>query len=668
MINNIYRILKDRNLHFVLVFVISVVLYSCANMASPSGGDYDFDPPKVLKTTPAFNETNVTSNVIEIIFDELVQIEKPNENVIVTPPQKKMPVIRAISNRVKVELKDTLLPNTTYTIDFTSAIVDNNEKNPLENFSISFSTGDVVDSLAVSGKVLAADNLEPVKGIYVGLHSNLNDSAFIKIPFERISRTNEKGEFTIRGVAPGKYRIYALDDIVRSYKYDNLSNAVAFLDTIIIPSFTSAFRTDTLFNKDMTIDTVMNVGYTRFLPDDVVLRSFTSSFRRQYLQKHERPSDNNMKLFFGAPTQLAEVKPLNVDRNIEDWAVLERSAGNDTLQYWITDSQIAEIDTLRLQVIYYKTDTLNNPILTTDTLSFIDRNKKNREKAQEKAEKDKKKKDTPPEFLGVTTNIGAVLNIYDTISVVFNQPLRDFNKNKFRLQSLVDSVYQDEEFLVIPNERNPRKYAIVHKWKPGQSYRLSADSAALHSYYNLHNNTIDQKFRIKRDDEYGKVYFYLSGYDFETNPAFVELLDASDKPLRKSVVKYSNKVNSWGALFSDINPGKYYFRIIIDKNNNGIWDTGDYYKKIEPEEVYYYDRGYDIKALWEQEEKWNITELPLSKQKPLEITKNKPKEKESRRKQLEQEEQKQNERNRNSQQQNQISTRNVTGGASFQTN
>lgn len=668
MIKDIYRILKNRNLHFALVFVASVVLYSCANMASPSGGDYDFDPPKVLKTTPVFNATNVNSNVIEIVFDELVQIEKPNENVIVTPPQKRMPVIRAVSNRVKVELRDTLLPNTTYTIDFTSAIVDNNEKNPLENFSISFSTGDIVDSLAVSGKVLAANNLEPVKGIYVGLHSNLDDSAFIKIPFERISRTNENGEFTIRGVAPGKYRIYALDDVVRSYKYDNQSNAIAFLDTIIVPSFTSASRIDTLFNKDMTIDTVVNVGYTRFLPDDIVLRSFTSSFRRQYLQKHERPSDSQMNLFFGASTQLAEIKPLSVNRDIKDWAVLERSAGNDTLQYWIIDPQIAEMDTLKLQVTYHKTDTLNNPVLTTDTLNFIDRNKKNREKALEKAEKDKKKKDAQPEFLGVSTNVGAVLNMYDSISIVFAQPLQDFDKDKLQLQSLVDSVYQDEEFQIISNERNPRKYVIIHKWQYGKSYRLSADSAVFNSYYGLHTNTIDQKFRIKREDEYGKLYLQLSGYDFESSPAFIELLDGSDKPLRKSLVKHNKRNNIWGALFSDVNPGKYYFRIVIDKNDNGIWDTGDYYKKIEPEEVYYCNKAYEIKALWEQKEEWNITELPLGQQKPLEVTKNKPKEKESRRKQLEQEEKKQNERNRNSQQQNQVSSRSVTGGTSFQTN
>ncbi len=200
-----------KNVLFTLVFAtIAMVITACANMASPTGGSYDLDPPKVVKVTPAFNATNVTKGKIVFEFDENVTVEKPNENVIITPPQRAFPVIQAVNKKVTVELRDTLIPNTTYTIDFTNSIVDNNEKNPLENFSFSFSTGDVVDSLIISGKVLTADNLEPVKGIYVGLHSNLDDTAFTKVQFDRIARTSESGDFAIKGVAVGKYRLFAL--------------------------------------------------------------------------------------------------------------------------------------------------------------------------------------------------------------------------------------------------------------------------------------------------------------------------------------------------------------------------------------------------------------------------------------------------------------------------
>ena len=132
--------------------------------------------------------------------------------MIISPPQNEAPEVKVSGHRVLVEFFDTLRENTTYTIDFGDAIVDNDEDNPLGNFAYAFSTGEHIDTMEVSGTVLSADNLEPVKGIQVGLHKNLEDSAFVKLPFDRISRTDSRGHFTIRGVAPGKYRIYALMD------------------------------------------------------------------------------------------------------------------------------------------------------------------------------------------------------------------------------------------------------------------------------------------------------------------------------------------------------------------------------------------------------------------------------------------------------------------------
>ena len=126
---------------FVFIFLsllLLLMVHSCANIAAPTGGQYDVDPPVVKGSTPEFNALNVTPQRVEIEFDENIKIESPTEKVIITPPQKNMPIIRSIGRRAVVELKDELLPNTTYTIDFTDAIVDNNEGNPLENFMFSF--------------------------------------------------------------------------------------------------------------------------------------------------------------------------------------------------------------------------------------------------------------------------------------------------------------------------------------------------------------------------------------------------------------------------------------------------------------------------------------------------------------------------------------------------
>lgn len=627
----------------MFVILTSVLAVSCASIASPSGGDFDFDPPVVVKSTPSFNQTNVASHKIEIEFDEFVKLDQPMDKIIVTPPQKRMPKIQAISKKVTVELKDTLQPNTTYTIDFTDAIQDNNEGNPLENFSLSFSTGDIIDSLAISGTVLSADNLEPVKGIYVGLHSDLSDTAFLKIPFKRISRTNDKGQFTIRGIAEGKYRIYALDDISRSYIYENMSSAIAYNDSTITPSFTQAVRTDTVFKQDLTVDTVIDVKYTRFLPDDIILRSFVSAFQRQYLQKHERIVPDELNIIFGAPTEMPQIEPLNFDGD-KDWAVLEKSVKNDTLHYWITDPMVAEIDTIALQMTYNVTDTLNNIVSQTDTLNFINRRKRN----TEKKEKKKDKEEESITFLSMQSNMRGSFDILDTIRITFDQPVMDFDPDKFKLQrfQVEDSTYIDDKIEFYQDKYNPRKFSFFKKWEPGAQYIFYTDSATLHSYSGMWNNKYEEKFRIKNVDEYGNLYIDISGKN-DSLPAFVELLDASDKPLRKSTVK------DGGVLFRYLNPGKYYARIVMDKNGNGIWDTGDYYEDLQPEEVFYYDKYFDIKANWDIEESWNIRALSVEKQKPLEITKNKPQEKSSRRKQLEKEEEKRKQQDKKNQQQQQ---------------
>src|SRR5690554_1921408 len=324
---------------FVCIFLsllLTLLVNACANIAAPTGGPYDVDPPVVIRTTPEFNSLNAFPERVEIEFDENIKIEKPTEKVIITPPQQNMPVIRSAGKTAIVELKDDLLPNTTYTIDFTDAIVDNNEGNPLENFVFSFSTGNQLDTLSIGGKVLNSENLEPVTGIYVGIHSNFDDTAFTNVPFERISRTDSRGNFIVRGMAPGKYRVFALGDLNRDYKYDNPAEAIAFLDSIVSPSTMPAVRQDTVFVDSVTVDTIIDVKYTRFLPDDLVLNSFLSGFQRQYLQSHSRPLENRLNIYFAAPTDVFSFSLIEPNVEGDDWYVSERSLNNDTLQLWIT--------------------------------------------------------------------------------------------------------------------------------------------------------------------------------------------------------------------------------------------------------------------------------------------------------------------------------------------
>ena len=240
---------KKHKLPFILL--LAIVAYSCASIGTPDGGPYDEDPPKFVGSIPSLRSINNKKQKIELEFDEFIKLEKPAEKVIFSPPQMEQPELKVVGKKVSVEYLDTLRDSTTYTIDFSDAIVDNNEGNPMGNFSFSFSTGNQIDTMEVSGTVLLAEDLDPVMGIQVGLHKDLNDSAFSTKPFDRVSRTDSRGRFSIRGVAPGKYRIYALKDGNQNYLYDSKTEMVAFYDSIIIPDMMPATRQDTLW-KDLS--------------------------------------------------------------------------------------------------------------------------------------------------------------------------------------------------------------------------------------------------------------------------------------------------------------------------------------------------------------------------------------------------------------------------------
>ncbi len=618
-------------LSLFLSCLLGVAVHSCANMAAPTGGAYDVDPPKVVRAYPDFNTLNATPSRIEIEFDENIKIESPNEKVIITPPQQTMPVIRSIGRRAVVELNDELLEETTYTIDFTDAIVDNNEGNPLENFVYSFSTGDQLDTLAVSGTVLNAEDLEPVSGIYVGIHSNFDDTAFTKVPFERISRTDSRGKFTVRGMAPGEYRVFALNDLNRDYMYDNPLESIAFMDTTVIPSTAPAVRQDTLFVDSLTVDTIRTIHYTRFLPDDLLLRNFLSDFQRQYLQKDERTEEHKLELFFAAPTDMPTFFLLDQEKREEDWYVMERSAGNDTLTLWITDSLVYQQDSLRMQLNYIRTDSLNQNYIATDTLNFTLRRSR-RERDQQK--KEEEGEEAPIRFLGINSNVQSTFELYNPIRFEFEQPVIHFDSTLVELSIAVDSLYEPIPFRMEADSLNPRRFVLRPRWEPGARYRVRVDSAAINSYYGLWNNTFEQEFTVKPLDQYGNLEITISGLE-EEEEAFVELLDNKGKPFRRSDVK-ANTVR-----FQDLLPGDVYARLVVDANGDGVWTTGNFEENRQPEEVFYYPGNFVIRAYSDHSESWDVRSAPLNKQKPMEITTNKPEERKQRNPNLERERQQQ---------------------------
>ena len=594
--------------------VLTVLMYSCANIGNPDGGAYDETPPKFLKSTPAMGALNNTRKKVTLEFDEYIKLEKASEKVVVSPPQIEMPDIKQNGKHITIDLKDSLKANTTYTIDFSDAIVDNNEGNPLGNFAFTFSTGAEIDTMEVSGTLLEASNLEPVKGMLVGLHSNLTDSAFTKLPLERVARTDSRGHFTIRGIAPGTYHIFGLQDMDQDFAFSQKSEALAFNDSVIIPRFEERMRYDTIWQDTLTIDTIMESKYTHYLPDHVLLRSFKETNPVQYLTKSERLNPHKFTLYFTAPADtLPTIKGLNF--NEEDAFLIEKSLKNDTINYWVKDSLLYKKDTLSMSVDYLYTDTLGKLVPRTDTLYMATKKYKG---GGEQPKKKKKKKDDEPEptvFLTVSVDAPSAMDVYKNIRLNFDEPVASFDSAAIHLEQKVDSLWKDVSFAFQRDTSQLRSFELAANWEPGQEYKFRVDSTAFHGLYGLFTDKIEQSFKVRSLEEYGAIYFNIAGAD---SIAFVELLDGQDKPIRHA------KVVDGQADFYYLNPGKYYARLVNDTNGNGVWDTGSYAEKRQPEMVYYYPQELELKANWELEQDWNVTAVPLDKQKLDNLKKQKP--------------------------------------------
>ena len=614
-----------------LILMLVIIGYSCASMGTPDGGPYDEMPPKFVGSNPGMRAVNVKNQKIELEFDEFIKLEKAAEKVVVSPPQLEQPEIKVVGKKVALELFDTLKDATTYTIDFSDAIVDNNEGNPMGHFTYSFSTGGTIDTMEVSGTVLNAADLEPIKGIQVGLHKNLNDSALITLPFDRVSRTDSRGHFIIRGVAPGKYRIYALMDGNQNYLYDSKTETVAFSDSIIIPSMMPATRQDTIWKDTLTIDTIKTVGYTRFMPDDIILRAFKEENTRQYFSRSQRDKENHFILKFSAKADtLPTLTGLNFDA--KDAFIIEPNEGNDSICYWIKDSLVYQMDTLAVQMDYLYTDSLEQLVPKRDTIYLANkltreqREKLAKKEAEEK-EKERKKKEKKgeqieeekPSFLTMNVDAPSAFDINQNIVLSFEEPVAKIDTSAIHMSVKVDTVWQETPLLFMADSVQPRKYNLLAEWEPEKEYQLKIDSAAIVGLYGLHTNKVEQTVKVKKLDEYGTLLFNLEG---APSTSIVELLDNGGKVLRQQRITSENTAD-----FYYLAPNtKFYIRLFNDRNGNGKWDTGNVKQGVQPEEVYYFPKVWEMKANFEFEETWNIHAVPVDKQKLDEIKKQKPEE------------------------------------------
>lgn len=589
--------------NIIVALLLIVLLYGCANRGQgPQGGPKDEVPPRVVSSLPADKSINYTRNKIEINFDENITLKDIANNVIVSPPQRVNPDIRAYGRKLMLEFADTLKPDVTYSINFGNTIVDNNESNALKNYVFSFATGSQIDTMQLTGTLINAEDLNPLTGIIVGIHSDLNDSAFVKKSFDRITRTGDDGKFTVYNVKKDRFRVYALGDLNRDNMYQ-LGEGAALNEKVFETSMEDYMRQDTVWKDSLTVDTIRQVKAVRFLPNDVALRYFKDVKKKQYLLKSERPAQHKVSLLFNTVNEkLPEIKALNCEW--ENNYLLQRNATLDTLTYWLTDSTLIKKDTISLQLSYMKSDSAMNLVSKTDTIHFL---MKKSARVQDTAKKTKKK-----EFLSINTNVSSKFDSYSPVNLSFTSPVSNLNAAAIHLNQVVDTVLVPRNFRVEKADSVGLNYRLHYKWEPESAYVLTMDSATVHDIYGLHNDAQKLEMKVRSLEDYSSLLLTMARFD---SAAVFQVLDKNDKVIRTVPVQ----ANPTRVEF--LEPGDYYVRMFLDINRNKKWDTGDVAKNLQPEEVFYYSKKLTLIKNWEFEESWDHLAVPILLQKPTELKK-----------------------------------------------
>ena len=678
---------KTGIIYIVIVFAVLLVANSCANRGiGPQGGPKDETPPEVVKEVPVNGSVNYHDKRVEITFNEYVQLDKVSENVFISPPQQRPPEVKAVGKKVTVTFDEDLRDSTTYTIDFGSAICDNNERNALKGYTFAFATGDVIDSLVISGRVLNAEDLNFVSGIVVGIHQNLNDSAIRRMPFTRIGKTDENGYFTIRNVHPGQYKIYALGDVSKDYIYQP-GEGLAIYDSLIYPEchteividtikldtlITDSLSTDSIVisdtlqqihidsvppvNHDTTLNVVdsvhivttdtMQIAPTDSLrktyntvctPDDLILIYFTENKQRQYFQRVLREQQNKFVLYFAArQDSMPKFRAIDPYKSKVDSLDIDSLAADSLYnsKYDFIPSSFIQTNVTKDTITFWLTDSV---YISSDTLAF---------------EMIYQKTDSLYELQWQTDTIFAVYRAPRLTEKARERLEKEKSKNipKVEVRSNGSSPFEIYNPLTFNTSVPLRlmEHDSIHLYemydtvpKPLAVHFMPVDSSYM-SYQLEYQWKPETTYRLVMDsaaftDIYGSVNDkYKAEFTTRTLDEYSTLIikiepfdtNAMIQVLDdKDVPVQTRRALAEGTKFEYLSPKSYYVRLYLDLNGDSVWTTGDFQTHRKPEPVYYFSSKLTLRANWDFEETFNYLEIPIEEQKPKEITKDATKKK-----------------------------------------
>jgi len=561
----------------------------------PTGGPKDTIPPVVTKTVPAFNDRNYHGHSVDLSFDEFVVTNDIREQLVISPPLKDKPSIRSKGKTLIIDLGEDLKKNTTYSLDFKDAIVDNNEHNPLEDFRFAFSTGAEFDTLLIGGYVKNAENLEPIDGALVSLYSLKDLSAFKDSIPAYIAKTDKEGFYVLTNIAPGTYKLYALEDADNSMTYNQSGEKIAFYDTLVVPEEIN-FPTyeSELESKDTT-----NIKTKRrnALTDPFYLMLFEEDVFNQYLDSYKRDQADKMHFYFTESLSDSFKVDLLQPKISRDWGYFEFSRKRDSLTIWVTDTLLANTDSIKLDLSYVVTDSLENRVWKKDT---VDMYFEKPEPPKRKKKKEESKPEPIPTFSFKNNLKSKGFDVYRSIVLEAPRPLKNFDYSMVHLSQMVDTIEKPVQFNLVQDSLSLRKYFIHYPWEFDTEYHFSIDSASAKNYFGNPSAKLDKKFTIQEESYYGKIILTISNLK---GPGVVQLLENNDdeKVLQQIRIEQGGEVS-----FPYLKPEKFKIKLILDRNNNGKWDTGDIEKGLEPEQVVYYPKILKIRSNFEVHENWTL--------------------------------------------------------------
>ncbi len=560
--------------------ILLLLFPHCAKVVTPTGGPKDTLPPVLVQSLPALNETNYFGNRIVLEFDEFIQLKDLQQKLLVSPPLKNKPMPKQKGKRLEIEFLDTLRPNTTYTLYFSDAIQDNNEGNPINNFTFAFSTGPNIDTLSISGSIRHSFTSELVENALIMLYDSQTDTLpYVELP-KHIAKSDKDGKFTLVNLKPINYKIVTITDKNGNYLYNKGVEDIAFLNHPIKP--------ESVDDKSKP---------------KVELDLFTEEVPSQVLTGYDRNDKNLLLLYFSRPPLGGfNLKLLNQNDD-QKWYIPEPDANGDTLKLWITQPEIASSDTLRAQLSYLKTDSLYRFITQTDTLRFLYHREEDTQahKGRNKSEPAKADK----KYFNLETSLGSDKVVIPGLpfEILLPVPAKKVDETKILIFNETDSLLETGIKLQ-KDSINPRKFRFTKDWKSNVNYKMLILPHAFTDYFDSTNDTAKLAFTGADPEKFGTLTVQLND---KQNPMVAELL--TEKGAVVQQVKVDSKSNV--AQFSYITPGRYKLRFIDDINGNGRWDTGSYMKGLQPERVIYFTdektKGViNIRANWDSELQFSI--------------------------------------------------------------